>query len=263
MIPIKSEQEIAMMREGGRKLAWVFGKVLAEIKPGAKINELDELAEKLIKKQGGKPSFKMVKGYSWATCINVNQGVVHGIPNDYQLKLDDLVSLDMGIFFKGFHTDMARTIRVDGREGKFLQVGKAALKKAIEVARPGKRIGHISAVIGKEIKKAGYSPIRNLTGHGVGKTLHQEPQIPCFSRERISATALIEPGMTLAIEVIYAQGKPDLRVTSDDWTVETADSRPAALFEDTVAIGSKKAEVLTSLPRVKRRGRHAAFRRDE
>lgn len=265
MITIKNTREIEVMKEGGARLAWVFGRVLKKIKPGVKLQKLDELAEALIKKQGGFPSFKIVKGYSWATCININSGVVHGIPNDYQIEEKDVVSLDMGMLYGGFHTDMARTLCVRIQNSKlaplakplathgktqnleFLEAGKSALNKAIEVAKPGNRVGHISAAIEKEIKKAGFSPIEALTGHGVGQNLHEEPQVPCFVREEIDQSPLLKPGMSLAIEVIYAQGRPDLVLKNDGWTVETADGSLAGLFEDTVVITKKNPIILTPL----------------
>jgi len=255
MIPIKSAKEIEIMREGGKRLARVFDQVLDAIKPGVSLKKLDQLAESLIEKEGGKPSFKMVKGYNWATCINVNQGVVHGIPGNYRLKDGDVISVDIGMFYKGLHTDMARTLRVRTKKqkngktknGVFLRAGKKALKEAIKATKPGNRVGHISAAIEKETRKARWTPIKALTGHGVGKKLHEEPQIPCFLRGEIKDTSLLKPGMTLAIEVIYTQGKPDIALREDGWTVETADGQLAALFEDTIAVTDKGPLNLTRL----------------
>lgn len=254
MIPIRTSGQIEVMREGGKRLAEVFGQVLAKVKPGIKLSELDQLAETLIKKQKGKPSFKMVKGYHWATCINVNQGVVHGIPGNYQIKVNDIVGLDMGMFFGGVHTDMARTVLVTGKNQRkasqtkiknFLKFGERALREAIKAARVGKRIGHISQMIENQIRKAGFSPVKVLTGHGVGKKLHEEPQIPCFLKTEIKKTPLIKPGMSLAIEVIYTQGSPRLVLGEDNWTIETADGSLAGLFEDTVIVTKKKPLTLT------------------
>jgi methionyl aminopeptidase len=216
------------------------------------LKKLDQLAESLIKKAGGKPSFKMVKSYHWTTCINVNQGVVHGVPGDYRLKAGDLVSVDIGIFYQGFHTDMARTIRLGSKNQRdkddFLVPGRRALKKAIKAAKPGNRVGHISAVIEKEIRRGGLSPVRNLTGHGVGRELHEEPRIHCFLKGKIEETPKLKPGMVLAIEVIYVQGKPDLVLKDDSWTIETADGQLAGLFENTIAVTKKKPLILTRLP---------------
>lgn len=247
MISVKTTEEIELMREGGRKLAWVLDQVLRAVKPGASLKELDQLAESLIEKKGGKPSFKMVKGYNWATCININQGVVHGVPGNYRLRNGDLVSVDIGMFCQGLHTDMARTVPVQTKKDIFLKTGEKALKKAIKATKPGNRVGHISKAIGKEIKKAGFSPVKALTGHGVGKKLHEDPQIPCFLKGKIERTPELAPGMTLAIEVIYTQGKPDVVLADDGWTVKTADGKLAGLFEDTVVITAKGGKVLTKL----------------
>lgn len=254
MIPIKSPKEIEIMREGGQRLSWVVGKVINEARPGVALFQLDQLAELLIEKQGGKPSFKMVPGYNWATCLNVNEGVVHGIPGNYRLQEGDLFSIDVGMFYKGFHTDMARTLCIQAQNSKvktqndfFLEVGRRTLKKAIQIAKVGNRVGHISKTIGNEVKKAGFTPIRVLTGHGVGRELHEKPQIPCFLKGKIEQTSLLKPGMVLAIEVIYSQGGADVVMTNDGWTIQTADGKLAGLFEDTVAITSKGPLILTSI----------------
>lgn len=252
MIPIKTDQEIEKMREGGKRLTQVLNQVLRAIKPGVSLEKLDKLAESLIEKKGGKPSFKMVKGYHWATCINVNQGVVHGVPDGYRLKEGDLVSVDMGMFYKGLHTDMARTLcvrrqkaKVKIQKDKFLETGKEALKKAIKAAKPGNRIGHISKAIQDVIQRKGYKPIEALTGHGVGKELHEEPQIPCFLKGKIEETPMLEPGMTLAIEAIYAQGSPEIVVAPNGWTIETQDGKMSGLFEETVAVTRDGPLILT------------------
>ncbi|MBU3956844.1 type I methionyl aminopeptidase [Patescibacteria group bacterium] len=250
MIPLKSAKEIKTMEVGGRKLAWVMGQI--KIKPGMSLKEIDRLAEQLIEKQGGKPSFKMVEGYHWASCLNVNQGVVHGVPNDYQLKDGDLLSIDIGMFYQGLHTDMARTIRAKSEESgvrsqdeKFLEAGKRALAKAVQAAKSGSRVGHISQAIEKEIKRYGFQPIQALVGHGVGKKLHEPPAIPCFLKGKIANTEKLKSGMTLAIEIIYTQGKPKVVVNNDGWTIETADEQLAGLFENTVVVTKRGPIVLT------------------
>jgi len=233
------------MSEGGKRLAGVMKSVLDQIKPGMSLKEVDFLADELIEKQGGKPSFKMVEGYHWATCLNVNQGVVHGVPDDYRLKEEDFLSLDMGMFYQGFHTDMARTIRVDQKQTDFLKVGIKALTEATKAVKPGNRVGHLSLAIEKEIKKGGFVPIRALVGHGVGKKLHEAPQIPGYLQGKIERTEKLKSGMTLAIEVIYTQGKPEVKVEDDGWTVETVDGQLTALFEDTMAVTNQGAKRLT------------------
>lgn len=232
-------------------MALVMREALLLIKPGVSLSHLNEAIEKLILAQGGQPSFKMVPDYHWATCLNVNQGVVHGVPNEYRLKDKDLLSIDIGIFYQGFHTDMARTVIVGSgkdRELKnFLKVGKSALKKAIKIAKVGNRVGHLSSAMEKELKRGGLKPVEILTGHGVGRKLHEEPQIPCRLWQPVEKTPKLKAGMTLAIEVIYTQGKPDLVLSKDNWTLETEDGRLSGLFEDTVFIGKEKTEILTEL----------------
>lgn len=250
MISIKNEKEIEIMRQGGNYLAQVMKEAIAFSKPGVVLCQINDLIEKLIQSKKAKPSFKMVKDYYWASCLNINQGVVHGIPGNYSLKENDYLSLDMGLFFQGFHTDMSRTIKVTSKknqetEDKFLITGKQALVEAIKAVKPGNQVGHISLAIEKTLKKAGYSPIEVLTGHGIGHNLHEDPPIPCFLAEEIEETPLLKKGMTLALEVIYAKGKPDLVMREDDWTLETEDGQLSGLFEDTVAIGDKGALILT------------------
>ena len=238
------------MKDNGQKLKQVMAEVLLKVKPGVSLQELEEVAARKIEELGGEPSFKRVPGYHWATCINLNEGVVHGIPDDTPIKKGDLVSVDAGFYSQDFHTDMARTIKVGSEEGevgsdKFLEAGEEALEKAIKQVKPGNRVGHISSAIEQAIKKAGYNPVKKLTGHGVGRQLHQKPNIPCFLKGKIKETPLLKKGMALAIEVIYTQGKPDLFVTSDGWTIRTQDGKIAGLFEETVAVGADGPLVLT------------------
>lgn len=257
MIPIYSEREIKIMREGGEKLTKVLNAALRAAKPGVTLRQLDEVAEEKIEELDGQPSFKMVSGYHWATCLNLNDGVVHGIPDDTPISKGDLLSVDAGFYSQGFHSDMAETIEVGRKKGekrrkgseeergKFLKTGKLALKKAIEQVKPGNRVGHLSRAIEEIIKGAGYHPVQALTGHGVGHQLHQEPAIPCFLEREIEATPALKRGMVLAIEVIYTQGSPEIFMASDGWTIRTQDGKIAGLFEKTVAVGANGPLVLT------------------
>jgi len=166
------------------------------------------------------------------------------------MREGDVVSLDAGIFYKGFHTDRAWTIRIgntqDGEpERKFLEAGKLALKRVIQVAVPGKRVGDISLAIEQTVKKAGFKVVKELTGHGVGKKLHEEPLIPCFLEGSLKKTPLLKEGMVLAVEVIYCFGEPDLVLRPDHWTVATKDGKIAAVFEETIAITANGPLVLT------------------
>ncbi|MDP3994957.1 MAG: type I methionyl aminopeptidase [bacterium] len=247
---IKTEAEIEIMHEGGRKLARVRDSVLEKVGEGVRAWDIEELAVRLIKKEKAKASFKMVKGYSWATCVNLNEGLVHGIPTkNVVFKKGDVVSVDLGIYYNGFHTDTSFTkaIDPDSKTANFLQVGKTAMKKAIEKTRVGNYVYDISEAIETSIRKAGFSPIKALVGHGVGRNLHEEPQIPCFVPGVKESSSKLPVGAVLAIEVMYCMGQPDVVINNDGWTISTADGKISALFEDTVAVTNKGPMVLTAL----------------
>lgn len=246
MISIKNEEELGLMRECGQITANVMEKVLTAAKPGVTKADLDKLADAEIKRLGGQPSFTTVQGYNWCTCITVNSEVVHGIPNDYVLKAGDLVSVDLGVVLAGLHTDCARTIFLgvpDGQIKKFLTVGQRALNVAIRVAKTGKYIGDISQALQKTIEGAGFSVVRALVGHGIGRQLHEEPQVPGFVTANSGPKLAV--GMTLAIEAIYTAGKPDVTIKPDGWTIETCDGSLGGLFEDTVAVTKLGPVILT------------------
>lgn len=255
MIVKKSDEEIRSMRTGGKILADVLSKVINKIKPGVSEKDLDEFAEKEILQRGGKPGFKMVEGYNNTICVSTNSVVVHGIPSNYKFKKGDVVGIDCGVFYKGFHTDMSETIRVenpgsnqksDGVD-KFLAVGRKALNEAIKVARAGNRVGDISKTIQDIIEKEnGYSIVRTLVGHGVGRELHEEPEVPGFLVDKINRTPLLEKGMTIAVEVIYNMGKSDVETTSDGWTIKTVDGSLSGVFEKTIAIRQGLPLILTA-----------------
>lgn len=237
-IPVKTPSELKKMVEGGKKLRQIKEKLRNEIKTGISADYINYLAERLIKKAGGEPSFKMVPKYRWTTCVNVNEGVVHGVPRKETIfKEGDIVSVDLGIFYKGFHTDSSFTIGINPTKSvlEFLKTGEVALAAAINVVKPGNRIYDISSAIENAIKAKGYSPIRALVGHGIGKGLHEEPQIPCFTEGERIETPEIPERTVFAIEVMYCQGKADVVSKDDRWTIVTADAKIAALFEETVA----------------------------
>jgi len=236
---IKDSQGLAVMVEGGKKLAAIKQKLRDEVRQGVKASDIETLAVKLIDKAGGKPSFMMVPGYRWATCVNVNAGLVHGIPkSEVVFKKGDLVSIDLGIYYKGFHTDSSFSLGISPSPEieRFLTVGEKALGVAIEAAKPGNKIFDISQAIQETIERAGYSPIKALVGHGIGRNLHEEPKIPCFVGVKREESPDIVPGMTLAIEVMYAQGNPDVELGKDGWTISMRDAKISALCEETVAI---------------------------
>lgn len=237
------------MAEGGKKLVGIKNKLKRMVKKDANAKEVDDLAVKLIESVGGRASFKMEVGYSWATCVNLNSGLVHGIPKkEIVFKKGDIVSVDVGIYYKGFHTDTSFSVGVmpSGETRKFLEVGKAALKKAIKKAHVGNRIYDISKVIQETLFRANLSPVKALVGHGIGRGLHEEPQIPCFTEGARTRSPKILKGMVLAIEVMYTKDNPDLTLSKDGWTISTKNGKISALFEETVAVTSDGPIILTA-----------------
>lgn len=250
MINPKNERARQAMQEGGKILSRIKGQLKETVAPGVTPQELETRAEKLIVEAGGKPSFKMVPNYFWATCINVNDGVVHGVPNSSPFREGDLVSVDVGMFYQGFHTDTSFTVpagKINRQKQEFLRVGKRALKEAISKAVVGNRVAHISRSIQRILEREDYAPVRALTGHGIGKKLHEEPQIPCFWQGRLESSEVIPEGATLAIEVIYTLGSPELVISGEDsWTIRTRDGKIAGLFEETVLATVEGPLVLTT-----------------
>ncbi len=258
MISIKTEKEIDTMRIGGKILADVLFAVLDAAKPGVTEVELDVMADRLICAAGGYPGFKKVAGYKHATCISLNDVVVHGVPTARKLVHGDVFGIDCGVYYKGFHTDMSQTLRVKSQNSNlktqnkkdavdvFLETGKKALEEAIKQAKPGNRIGHISGTIQKIVEGGGYSVVRSLIGHGVGRELHEDPEVPGYLVGKLEKTPLLKVGMTIAIEVIYNMGKKDVVYANDDgWTIKTSDGSMSGLFERTVAITENGPIILT------------------
>jgi methionyl aminopeptidase len=255
MIQLKNEKEIEIMRQGGKILSDVLFEVLKHAKVGVSELELDQLAEELILKKGGEPGFKKVEGYKHTICISTNDVVVHGIPTNYKLKAGDKVGIDCGVYFKGFHTDMAQTIKVKGEKlkvesldevDKFLETGERAMWEGIKAAKLGNRIGDISKAIQDVVEGQGYSVVRSLIGHGVGRELHEDPEVPGFLDGSSLKTPLLKEGMTIAIEVIYNMGKKDVVYSGNDgWTIKTRDGSLSGLFERTVVVSKQAPEVLT------------------
>ncbi|MEK7451207.1 MAG: type I methionyl aminopeptidase [Patescibacteria group bacterium] len=247
MINIKTKEEIEEMREGGKILAEVLFKVLEQAKVGVSELELDKLAEELILKAGAEPGFKKVANYHHTICVSTNNVVVHGVPTNYKLKEGDVIGIDCGVYFKGFHTDMAQTIRIKNNGvDRFLETGKKALEKGIEQAKAGNRVGNISRAIQDTVEGKGYSIVRSLVGHGVGRKLHEDPEVPGFLNVPIQKTPFLKEGMTIAIEVIYNMGKRDVVYANNDgWTIKTRDGSISGLFERTVAITKESPRILT------------------
>lgn len=252
-ISIKTPEEIAVMAEGGKLLGKIRDETARQIKPGMTTAEIDKIADDLIKLTGGEASFKMVKGYHHATCINLNDVVVHGIPGPQIVQPGDKVGLDVGLFYKGWHSDTSTTVRAGEREGTnpreidhFLEIGRKGLKKAISEARIGKRVTDISRAMQETVEAAGYQAVRALTGHGIGRELHESPYIPCFVMENEQFSPKLEEGMVIAIEIMYNAGTWDVAYVNDDgWTIATADGKISGLFEETVAITKSGPQVLT------------------
>lgn len=248
VVKIKTQTQLKIMAEAGKKLAKIKNELKLFVKEGENALNVEDLATRLIKREGAKPSFKMVKGYSWATCVNVNDGVVHGIPKkSIVFNKGDVVSVDVGIYFNGFHSDtsFSKAILPNEQIKIFLSVGQSALNAAIRKAKPGNRIYDLSEAMQKVIEEAGFSPIRALIGHGIGKKLHEAPPIPCFVNERRENTVEIVPGCVFAIEAMYTQGNSDVYIDYDGWTIKTKDGKISGLFEETVAIYKDGPRVLT------------------
>lgn len=248
MIKIKTPEEIQIMVEGGKKLARVKKTLVEAVKIGVSSLDIENLAVKLIKEEGAEGSFNKVSGYSWVTCINVNEGLVHGIPSkDVIFKDGDIVSIDVGLYFGGFNTDTSITveIRPSVKNKKFLNIGTMALEKAISKVKVDNYIFDISEAIESTIEAHGYSVVKALTGHGVGRELHEDPQIPCFVPGRVSDSPKITEGMVLAIEVMYAMGSDKVEVLEDGWTIAMSDGKMSGLFEESVAVGKNGPIVLT------------------
>lgn len=255
----KMQTEIASMKEGGKRLGNILQKLLDAARVGVSLLAIEAMADDLIKKAGGTASFKTVKGYQWATCLCVNEVVVHGIPIAYELKDGDVLTIDAGMMYEGLHTDTAWTkevkshpsglgtkVKSSEEKEKFLKIGEEALWKAIDQARVGNRIGHISRTIQTIIEGAGYSIVKTLVGHGVGRNLHEPPQIPGFLKDTIENTMLLEEGMTIAIEVIYAMGGGEIVYdNADGWTLATRDRSLSAVFEHSIAITRDGPLILT------------------
>lgn len=248
MITIKTEAELALMAEGGKKLARVKNVLKESVIEGVNAMQIEKMAVDLIKKEGAEASFKRVPGYNWATCININEGLVHGIPKDEMIfKKGDIISIDVGIYYKGFHTDTSFSVGLDltPENVKFLNIGKQALEAAISKVRDGNHIFEISNAIQQNVEKGGYSVIKALVGHGVGRELHEDPQIPCFVPGKITDSVKIKSGMVLAVEVMYAMGEDKVQIAEDGWTIDMRDGKISALFEETVAVTPNGPKILT------------------
>ncbi|MBI2979809.1 MAG: type I methionyl aminopeptidase [Chloroflexi bacterium] len=245
---IKSDKEIAVMRQAGRIVATVLRVLSSKMRAGMKTEELDDIAVRELKKLGAKSSFKGYRGFPATLCVSVNDEIVHGIPGKRILQEGDIVSLDFGAIFQGFHGDAAVTVgvgKISPQAERLIAATEGALQAGIAAACPGARLGDVSVAIQRYAESRGYSVVREYTGHGIGREMHEEPQIPNFGLP--GQGLVLKKGMTLAIEPMVNIGDWRTTVADDHWTVSTSDGSLSAHFEHTIAVTDAEAEVLTSL----------------
>jgi len=246
MIILKSEAELKIMREAGRIVAETHRLLAKAIRPGVTTKELDEMAEDYIRRRGAIPSFKGYNGFPASICASVNDELVHGIPSDRKLKEGDIISIDIGAQLDGYHGDSAWTYAVgdiSDEAKRLLRVTEESLYKGIAQVRPGARLSDVSHAIQTHVEAAGFSVVREYVGHGIGQSLHEEPQIPNYGPP--GRGPRLKPGMVLAIEPMVNAGQRYVRTREDNWTVVTADGSLCAHFEHTVAVTDSGYEILT------------------
>ena len=248
MIIIKSKREIRKMRDAGKLTAEALAMLRTHIKPGITTKELDELAFQFIRKHGARPSFKGYHGFPASICASVNDEIVHGIPGPRVLKAGDVISVDLGVIYNGFQGDSAFTMgvgEVSPDVQSLIEATEAALYAGIEKARPGNRLGDVSAAIEEVVVSRNYVVVREYVGHGIGRQMHEDPPIPNFGEP--GQGPLLRTGMTMALEPMVNMGDWQTQVMDDHWTVVTRDGSISAHFEHTMAITSNGPEVLTQL----------------
>lgn len=247
-IVIKSPGELAIMREAGRIVAVILDVLMREVRPGITTGKLDAVAVEWFKKLGAKASFKGYRGFPASVCVSVNDEVVHGIPGSRMLKEGDIVAIDAGSIYNGFQGDAAVTVGV-GRISKearaLIEATRGALECGVEVARAGAHLGDVSAAIQRYVEERGFSVVREYVGHGIGRDMHEPPQIPNYGTP--GQGPVLRAGMTLALEPMVNMGDWRTKIQPDGWTVVTADGSLSAHFEHTIAITNGQAEVLTRL----------------
>ena len=247
-VTIKTEKEIQLMREAGKILAEVHERLAEMIEPGITSLEIDQKGEELIRKAGCIPSFKGYEGYPASICVSINDEVVHGIPrSDHRLLEGDIVSLDAGVIYEGYQSDAARTHpvgKISEEDERLIQVTRESFFEGIKFARAGNHLYDISAAIQKYVEKNGYSIVRDLTGHGIGTKMHEDPAIPNF-KPLFRKGLELKAGMTLAIEPMVNAGKRKIWVLEDDWTIITRDGTKSAHYENTILITDDEPEILS------------------
>ena len=248
-VTIKSEHEIGLMRESGKRLAIVHDEIGKMIRPGISTWELDKKAFELIKELGGTPNFLHLYGYPATICASVNEVVVHGIPSKEKiLKEGDIVGIDMGLIYKGYHSDAARTHavgEVSEEDRKLIEVTKQSFFEGIRFATAGRHLYEISEAIQKYAESFGYGVVRDMVGHGIGTKLHEDPEVPNYKRMGSGKGILLRHGMTLAVEPMINQGTWRIRILDDEWTAVTQDGKKSAHYENTLVITEGEPEILT------------------
>jgi len=247
-IILRLPDEIEKARASNRIVAEVLSRLRERIKPGVKTKDLDKFAEEIAEKRGAQPAFKGYRGYPHSLCISINEEVVHGMPSKRVLQEGDIVSLDFGIYYQGFYGDSAITLpvgKVSEKALRLMQVTERSLYAGIEQARAGNRLGDISAAVQTVVEDAGFSVVRDFVGHGIGRNLHEEPQIPNFGKKGRGIE--LKSGMILAIEPMVNEGEYKVRVLADGWTVVTRDGSLSAHFEHSVVITDNGPDILSGL----------------
>lgn len=247
-IVIKSPEEIAAMREAGRIVGKVLQALSSEVRPGIRTRDLDAVCVRELARHGAESSFLHYHGYPAHICTSVNDEVVHGIPGDRVLREGDIVSIDVGVKYKGFQGDAAITVgvgQISPEARKLIEVTQGALHAGIEAAKRDVHLGEISVAVQRHVESNGFSVVREYTGHGIGRDMHEDPQIPNFGER--SEGPLLRRGMTLAIEPMVNAGIWRTKVRDDQWTVVTADGSLSAHFEHTIAVTNGRAEILTAV----------------
>ncbi len=243
---IKSAQEIKIMAEGGKILARIMEELGKKVKPGVSTEELDRAAEALILKSGSQCSFKGYQGYPACLCASINQEIVHAVPSSRVLKEGDIISLDLGLFYKGFHADMAKTLpvgKVSPEVQRLIRVTRKALKRGIKKAKPGNTFGDIGNTIQRHVESQGFNVVRDLCGHGIGKELHEEPQILNYGKRKTGPE--IKEGMTFCLEPMVTVGDYHIKKSKDGHAFETADGSLSCHFEHMVVVTKNGAKILT------------------
>lgn len=248
IISIKTPEEIRIMAEGGKILAKVMANLEKKVLPGITTKELNRAAESLILKSGGKPSFKRYQGFPACLCTSINEEIVHCVPSRRILKEGDIISLDLGIYYKGFHTDMAVTLavgKISPEAQRLVRITKKALKRGIKKVRPGNTFGDIGNTIQRYVESQGFNVVRELCGHGIGKEIHEEPQVLNYGKRRTGPE--IKEGMTFCIEPMVTTGDWKIKKSKDGYGFETQDGSMSCHFEHAMAVTKNGCQLLTEL----------------